>query len=77
MIETLLPKAAYDETLQRGRLVELWAKKNAPRREGWIAFHENKFDKPVNTEEATIVPIKEEEATTAPIKEEEMMDLAN
>lgn len=42
MIETLLPKAAYDESIGRGRFLELWAKKNAPRREGWIAFHENK-----------------------------------
>lgn len=42
MIETLLPKAGYDESLQRGRFVELWAKKKSSRREGWIAFHENK-----------------------------------
>lgn len=42
MIETLLPKAGFDESLNRGRLVELWAKKNSPKREGWIAFHENK-----------------------------------
>ncbi|KAI9472175.1 MAG: hypothetical protein EXX96DRAFT_489167 [Benjaminiella poitrasii] len=43
MIETLLPKAGYDETINRGRFLELWAKKAAPRREGWIAFHENKL----------------------------------
>lgn len=42
MIETLLPKAAYDESLNRGKFLELWAKRNSPRREGWIAFHENK-----------------------------------
>lgn len=44
MIETLLPKAAYDESLNRGRFLELWAKKNNLRREGWIAFHENKIN---------------------------------
>lgn len=42
MIETLLPKAVYDESLKRGKFLELWAKRNSPRREGWIAFHENK-----------------------------------
>ncbi|CAO3698124.1 unnamed protein product [Rhizopus stolonifer] len=42
MIETLLPKAGYNDTLNRGRFLELWAKKGLPRREGWIAFHENK-----------------------------------
>lgn len=47
MIETLLPKAGYNDKLKRGRLLELWAKKNLPRREGWIAFHENKYAKPV------------------------------
>ncbi|KAJ2963951.1 hypothetical protein NQZ79_g1115 [Umbelopsis isabellina] len=39
MIETLLPKAGYDEALGRGRLLELWAKRQTPRREGWLAFH--------------------------------------
>jgi hypothetical protein len=47
MIETLLPKAAYDESLNRGRFLELWAKKKDTRREGWIAFHENKIDKAI------------------------------
>jgi hypothetical protein len=42
MIETLLPRAVYDESLNRGKFLELWSKKNSPRREGWIAFHENK-----------------------------------
>ncbi|RCH78775.1 hypothetical protein CU098_005327 [Rhizopus stolonifer] len=42
MIETLLPKAGYNDKLNRGRFLELWAKKDLPRREGWIAFHENK-----------------------------------
>ncbi|KAI8357242.1 hypothetical protein BD560DRAFT_198068 [Blakeslea trispora] len=42
MIETLLPKAGYDESIHRGRCLELWAKKKSPRREGWIAFHVNK-----------------------------------
>ncbi|KAI8098122.1 uncharacterized protein B0P05DRAFT_576549 [Gilbertella persicaria] len=42
MIETLLPKAGYDESIGRGRLLELWAKKKGPRREGWIAIHQNK-----------------------------------
>lgn len=39
MIETLLPKAGFDETLGRGRFLELWAKRQTPRREGWLAFH--------------------------------------
>ncbi|KAH8555903.1 hypothetical protein BGW37DRAFT_418727 [Umbelopsis sp. PMI_123] len=39
MIETLLPKAGYDEALGRGRFLELWAKRQTPRRAGWIAFH--------------------------------------
>ncbi|KAI8081418.1 uncharacterized protein BX664DRAFT_366788 [Halteromyces radiatus] len=42
MIETLLPKAGYDEQLKRGRLVELWAKRSSKRRDGWIAFHQRK-----------------------------------
>jgi hypothetical protein len=42
MIETLLPKAGYDEALGRGRLLELWAKRQTPRREGWLAFHDIK-----------------------------------
>lgn len=55
MIETLLPKAAYSETINRGRFLELWAKKSLPRREGWIAFHENKVKKVNrNTKESMI-----------------------
>ncbi|KAI7878892.1 hypothetical protein K492DRAFT_132223 [Lichtheimia hyalospora FSU 10163] len=42
MIETLLPKAGYDEELGRGRLLDLWTKRDAPRRDGWIAFHQTK-----------------------------------
>ncbi|KAI7872471.1 hypothetical protein BDF14DRAFT_1717406 [Spinellus fusiger] len=42
MIETLLPKAGYQETLGRGRLLELWAKKTSPRRKGWISICQNK-----------------------------------
>lgn len=42
MIETLLPKAGYDEALGRGRFLELWAKRQTPRREGWLAFHDIK-----------------------------------
>ncbi|KAI8148612.1 hypothetical protein BJV82DRAFT_506601 [Fennellomyces sp. T-0311] len=42
MIETLLPKAGYNDELKRGRLLELWAKRASPRREGWIAFHQRK-----------------------------------
>ncbi|KAG2171780.1 hypothetical protein INT43_008160 [Umbelopsis isabellina] len=45
MIETLLPKAGYDEALGRGRLLELWAKRQTPRREGWLAFHDIKPEK--------------------------------
>jgi hypothetical protein len=47
VIETMLPMGCYDESLNRGRFLELWAKKKAPRREGWIAFHENKIDKTI------------------------------
>ncbi|KAL0082159.1 hypothetical protein J3Q64DRAFT_1633409 [Phycomyces blakesleeanus] len=43
MIETLLPKAAYDETLGRGRFLELWSKRVSPKREGWISFHQKKY----------------------------------
>lgn len=39
MIETLLPKAGFDRVFGRGRLLELWAKRQTPRREGWLAFH--------------------------------------
>ncbi|GAB5589291.1 hypothetical protein Unana1_04191 [Umbelopsis nana] len=39
MIETLLPKAGFDRSFGRGRLLELWAKQQTPRREGWLAFH--------------------------------------
>ncbi|KAI8971356.1 hypothetical protein BDB01DRAFT_845197 [Pilobolus umbonatus] len=42
MIETLLPKALYNDTLHRGRLLELWAKKQSHNREGWVALHEKK-----------------------------------
>ncbi|CAO3636362.1 unnamed protein product [Cunninghamella echinulata] len=42
MIETLLPRAGYDEKLQRGRFLELWAKRSDTRREGWISFHQRK-----------------------------------
>ncbi|KAG2237699.1 hypothetical protein INT48_009637 [Thamnidium elegans] len=42
MIETLLPRAVYDSGLKRGKFLELWAKKASPRREGWIAIHQNK-----------------------------------
>ncbi|KAI7852481.1 hypothetical protein BDC45DRAFT_513486 [Circinella umbellata] len=42
MIETLLPRAGYNDELKRGRLLELWAKRSSPRREGWIAFHQRK-----------------------------------
>ncbi|KAI9495510.1 hypothetical protein BDB00DRAFT_760075 [Zychaea mexicana] len=42
MIETLLPRAGYNEELKRGRLLELWAKRASPRRDGWIAFHQRK-----------------------------------
>ncbi|KAI9316692.1 hypothetical protein BX666DRAFT_185161 [Dichotomocladium elegans] len=42
MIETLLPRAGYSEDLKRGRLLELWAKRASPKREGWIAFHQRK-----------------------------------
>ncbi|KAI8080540.1 hypothetical protein BDF21DRAFT_339590 [Thamnidium elegans] len=42
MIETLLPRAVYDSELKRGKFLELWAKKASPRREGWIAIHQNK-----------------------------------
>ncbi|KAI9259424.1 hypothetical protein BDA99DRAFT_439941 [Phascolomyces articulosus] len=42
MIETLLPRAGYNDELKRGRLLELWAKRSSPRREGWIAFHQTK-----------------------------------
>jgi hypothetical protein len=44
MIETLLPKAGFDETIGRGRLLELWAKRQTPRREGWLAFHNIKSE---------------------------------
>ncbi|KAI8370598.1 uncharacterized protein BYT42DRAFT_502175 [Radiomyces spectabilis] len=50
MIETLLPKAGYDEALKRGRLLELWAKKASPRREGWVAFHQRKNTTVSNTQ---------------------------
>jgi hypothetical protein len=51
MIETLLPKAGYDEALGRGRLLELWAKRQTPRREGWLAFHDIKPEnEPENVE---------------------------
>ncbi|CAO3640124.1 unnamed protein product [Cunninghamella blakesleeana] len=46
MIETLLPRAGYDEILQRGRHLELWAKRSDKRREGWISFHQRKNIKP-------------------------------
>ncbi|ORZ02808.1 hypothetical protein BCR43DRAFT_528730 [Syncephalastrum racemosum] len=42
MIETLLPHAGFDETKGRGRLLELWAKRDTPRREGWISIHQRK-----------------------------------
>jgi hypothetical protein len=44
MIETLLPKAGFDEALGRGRFLELWAKRQAPLREGWLAFHHIKTE---------------------------------
>lgn len=67
-IETLLPKAAYDESINRGRFLELWAKKNAPRRQGWIAFHENKAKV-----EATTAKKEKKEKETITIKTEMML----
>ncbi|KAF7729339.1 hypothetical protein EC973_004595 [Apophysomyces ossiformis] len=54
MIETLLPKAGYDEQLKRGRLLELWAKSASPRREGWIAFHQKKHVQQTTNEPMSI-----------------------
>ncbi|KAI9019555.1 hypothetical protein CLU79DRAFT_704573 [Phycomyces nitens] len=42
MIETLLPKAGYNEALGHGRFLELWSKRASPKREGWISFHQIK-----------------------------------
>ncbi|KAG0164971.1 hypothetical protein DFQ30_009145 [Apophysomyces sp. BC1015] len=53
MIETLLPRAGYDEEIQRGRFLELWAKSASPRREGWIAFHQKKHTQETGTEMMT------------------------
>ncbi|KAI9287743.1 hypothetical protein BC943DRAFT_274446 [Umbelopsis sp. AD052] len=62
MIETLLPKAGFDQALGRGRFLELWAKRQAPRRDGWLAFH--------NIKTAEDTEVKQ-------IIQEEMMDTAN
>ncbi|KAJ1925463.1 hypothetical protein IWQ60_004544 [Tieghemiomyces parasiticus] len=42
MIETLLPNAAYDHELGRGRLLELWANRDIARRSGWVYVREPK-----------------------------------
>ncbi|KAI8967372.1 hypothetical protein BDF20DRAFT_829612 [Mycotypha africana] len=57
MIETLLPKAAFDEKIGRGRFLELWGKKNSLRREGWITFHENKISHPIVKPEIKQEPV--------------------
>lgn len=62
MIETLLPKAGFDETLGRGRFLELWAKRQTPRREGWLAFHNIK--EKIDTDGKQVDPV-------------ELMDTAN
>ncbi|ORZ22096.1 hypothetical protein BCR42DRAFT_458918 [Absidia repens] len=54
MIETLLPRAGYDETLERGRFVELWAKRAARRRKGWIAFHQRKDTNTILLQDMTL-----------------------
>ncbi|KAI7904043.1 uncharacterized protein BX663DRAFT_432354 [Cokeromyces recurvatus] len=75
MIETLLPKAGYDESIRRGRFLELWAKKKAPRREGWIAFHENKkaiTKTELIEDKQTEVTVKEEYTPPDIIKHETM-----
>ncbi|KAI8890706.1 hypothetical protein K501DRAFT_290217 [Backusella circina FSU 941] len=50
MIQTMLPGGIYNETLKRGKLLELWAKKSATRREGWISFHQVKHSLQMETE---------------------------
>ncbi|CAO3595725.1 unnamed protein product [Absidia cylindrospora] len=54
MIETLLPRAGYNEALERGRFVELWAKRAATRRKGWMAFHQRKDTNTISLQDMTL-----------------------
>ncbi|KAG0358490.1 hypothetical protein BG005_002276 [Podila minutissima] len=55
MMEILLPDARYMPEAGRGRLLEIWAKKDPEyRRSGWLSIHELKGEAP----EGDIVPLK-------------------
>ncbi|KAF9570565.1 hypothetical protein EC968_001684 [Mortierella alpina] len=80
MMEIMLPDARYIPERGRGRLLELWAKRNQERRPGWVSIHEIKCVAAAtvaHTETIDVTTGVSEDAETDSIDEAVLAEIAN